>query len=317
MKEGRKGERSARCLVIGSRSGRPTIRIMRLSIALILCLLAPLGKAFSESLVAEGAKLEEIASGFETVEGPLYDGKGTLLFTDIPNEHIWALDTETLKKSLLHEKTEGANGLAFDGQGRLLMCKGKGRRLSRFEKDGKETVLLRPLRKNGEKEFPVGANDVVVDRSGGIYVTVPGAGMVYYLEADGSGARPIVSGLQGPNGLMLSPDETKLYVSEYKEQRLRVYELVDGEARKGKIFAEVEEKSDYGCDGMTVDEQGNLYCAGPHAVRVWSPEGELLETIAMPESPTNCTFAGKGSSVLYITGRRSLFRIRMKTVGVR
>ncbi len=158
---------------------------------------------------------------------------------------------------------------------------------------------------------------MVVDREGGIYVTVPGAGSVYFLEADGSNPRVLVEGLKGPNGLMLSPDESKLSVSEYKEQRLHVFELVNGEAGEGRVFAEVEEASDYGCDGMTMDERGNLYCAGPHAVRIWNPEGELIEEIAMPESPTNCAFAGKGSSMLYITGRAGVYRIEMKVAGVR
>ena len=118
---------------------------------------------------------------------------------------------------------------------------------------------------------------------------------------------------------MLSPDEKTLYVSEYKEQKLHAYEVdqKNGNASRQRLFAHVKPPSDYGCDGMTVDHLGNLYCAGPHAVRVWSPKGKLLETIAVPESPTNCAFAGPGSNVLYVTGRKNVFRIRLKTKGVR
>ena len=119
--------------------------------------------------------------------------------------------------------------------------------------------------------------------------------------------------------MMLSPDEKTLYVSEYKEQKLYAFD-VDPKTRKPfkqRLFSQVEQPSDYGCDGMTVDHLGNLYCAGPYAVRVWNPQGKLLETIAVPESPTNCTFAGPGSNLLYITGRKNVFRIRLKTKGVR
>lgn len=288
--------------------------------ALAVVALGAVVPAAGEHLTADGAKLERIATGFETVEGPVCDGKGALYFTDIPNEHIWKLDSATLERELFGEDTGGANGLAFDREGRLHMCKGKARRLTRFERNGEETTLLEPVRmgKDG-KAFPVGVNDIVIDRDGGIRVTVPGAGSVMYLPPGGETARPIVSGLQGPNGLMLSPDETKLYVSEYKLQRIHVYELdpAGGVAAEGRLFATVEEPSDYGCDGMTVDDRGNLYCAGPHAVRIWNPAGELIDTIPVPESPTNCAFAGKGSHVLYITGRESVFRIRMKTAGVR
>jgi len=61
------------------------------------------------SLVAEGAGLEKLATGFETVEGPLYDNKGSLFFTDIPNEHIWKLNVVTLEKTLFRDNTGGAN----------------------------------------------------------------------------------------------------------------------------------------------------------------------------------------------------------------
>ena len=87
-----------------------------------------------------------LASGYETVEGPLYDGKGHLLFTDIPNEHIWKLNLKTLNTSLFIDDTGGANGLAFDLTGRLLMCKQLKKSLTRLEEDGTETVLLKPTR---------------------------------------------------------------------------------------------------------------------------------------------------------------------------
>ena len=272
------------------------------------------------TLLAKDAKLEKLASGYETVEGPLYDGKGHLLFTDIPNQHIWKLNLKTLNTKLFLDDTGGANGLAFDLTGRLLMCKQREKSLARLEEDGPETVLLKPTRIGGNKKiYPVGVNDVVVDRKGRIYVTVPTAGSIYLLDSDGENPRPVISGLKGPNGLMLSPDEKTFYVSEYKEQKLHAYDVdpQTGNPSNQRLFTEVEIPSDYGCDGMTVDHLGNLYCAGPYAVRVWNAQGKLLETIAVPESPTNCAFAGPGSNMLYITGRKNVFRIRLKTKGVR
>ena len=272
------------------------------------------------TLLAKEAKLEKLASGYETVEGPLYNGKGHLLFTDIPNQRIWKLNLKTLNTTLFRDDTGGANGLAFDLTGRLLMCKQREKSLVRLEEDGTETVLLKPTRIGGNKKiYRVGVNDVVVDRKGRIYVTVPGAGSIYLLDSDGGNPRRVISDLKGPNGLMLSPDEKTLYVSEYKEQKIYAFDVEprSGNPSNQRLFSEVEQPSDYGCDGMTVDHLGNLYCAGPYAVRVWSPQGKLLETIAVPESPTNCTFAGPGSNALYITGRKNVFRIRLRRVGVR
>ena len=86
------------------------------------------------------------------------------------------------------------------------MCKQREKCLSRLEKDGSETVLLAPTRTtDGRTEKRVGVNDVVVDRAGRIYVTVPGDGSVYGFDPDGSNPRVVISGLKGPNGLMLSP----------------------------------------------------------------------------------------------------------------
>ena len=207
-------------------------------------------------LVPESSTLEKLATGFVTAEGPLVDAKGGFLWTDIPNEHIWRMDIASGAKTRFRENTDGANGLAFDAKGRLLMCKGKGRRLDRLEADGSETALLEPVRKldNG-KTRPVGVNDVIVGRNGRIYCTVPGGGAVYTLDPDGANPRVLVDGLNGPNGLTLSPDEKRLYVSEYKEQALWLFDLdpQTGKALNRRPFAKVEEPSDYGCDGMTVE----------------------------------------------------------------
>lgn len=279
-----------------------------------------LGELVAEPVIPEDGSLERLATGFITVEGPLYADDGTFYFTDIPNNHIWSLDTTTLEKTLVRKDTGGANGLVYDAKGRMLMCKGAGKCLARLEADGSETVLFEPVRQRADgKMQPVGVNDVVIDRSGAIYITVPGAGCVYLLDPDGTHPRPLVSGLEGPNGLTLSPDETRLYVSEYKRQTLHVYDLdtTKGVATNGRVFATVTEASDYGCDGMTVDTEGNVYCAGPHAVRVWDPDGELIARIAVPESPTNCEFGGTNGSVLYITGRESVFRIPTAKNGAR
>ena len=106
---------------------------------------------------------------------------------------------------------------------------------------------------------------------------------------------------------MLSPDEKTLYVSEYKEQKLHAYEVdpKNGNASKRRLFAHVKPPSDYGCDGMTVDHLGNLYCAGPHAVRVWSPKANNSDNYS-PGKSDQLRPPGRGN-VLYITGRKNVF----------
>ncbi len=263
----------------------------------------------SGPIVEDGAELEKIKGGFEFTEGPAYDGKKRVLFTDIPANRIYQFHYGSGTVSVFREDTGGANGLMFDQQGRLVMCQGRKRQVTRLEPDGSVTVLAD--RWNGTKlNSP---NDLVIRENGGIFFTDPRYGNrssmemdvegVYYLPAGSDGLRRVIDDLTRPNGLMLSRDGNTLYVADPGEGQTWAYDVAsDGSLSDKRLF------TDTGSDGMTIDDQGNVYLTTEN-VEVFSPDGERIDTIEVPENTSNITFGPPDGGTLYITARTGFYRV--------
>jgi gluconolactonase len=266
-------------------------------------------------------------------EGPVWDGS-KLLFTRIQQSRIMQFDPAAGSVGVFRENTHYANGLAYDAEGRLYACVGGSdihtRRVSRFEPDGSETVLVD--RYEGKRlNIP---NDVVVDREGCVWFTDPfyegAAGpwsedrsnkelehdSVYRLDAQPDGAYQInrvTFDTTRPNGLFFSPDYRTLYVAQSgrradEHRQLRAYPV-----RPDKSLGACKVLHDFGehrgIDGMCMDTQGNIVATagwelgGPGPmIYVFSPAGEVLEMHPVPcRRPTNCTFGGEELTALYVT----------------
>jgi gluconolactonase len=276
--------------------------------------LAVCGVASADDLIAPGAKVERLADGFVFTEGPACDAEGNVYFSDIPNAriHKWSTDG---KLSTFRENSGQANGLYFDRQGNLVACEGGERRLTSIAPDGKVTVLAD--RYQG-KRFN-SPNDLWVDPRGGVCFSDPRYGNQDGLEMDGQhvyylppGGKPLVRVLDNlvkPNGVVGTADGKLLYVADAGDGKTYVYRIgPDGSLSDRKLIAPV------GSDGMTLDEKGNLYLAR-NVVHVYSPEGNLLTQIEVPESPSNLCFGGKDRRTLFITARKGLYSIRMSVRG--
>jgi gluconolactonase len=263
------------------------------------------------SVVAEGAKVEKLAGGFRFTEGPAADAAGNIFFTDIPNNriHKWSLDG---KLSTFRENSGGANGLFFDKNGNLLACEGKNLRLVSISPDGKVTVLAD---KYDKKKFN-SPNDLWIDPKGGIYFTDPRYGSregmeqageyVYYLSPDRKKLIRVIDDMVRPNGVIGTADGKKLYVADHGGRKTFVYTIKkDGTLSNKKLFAPE------GSDGMTIDNKGNVYLT-TSVVAVYNKNGEKIETIRVPEQPTNVCFGGKDKRTLFITARTSLYSVQMR-----
>ena len=161
-------------------------------------------------------------------------------------------------------------------------------------------------------------NDLVVDRSGGVYFTLTGPGEVVYVSPQGK-AQIVASEVQTPNGLILSPDEKTLYVSEYVPKKILSFKVgKNGALKANKLFAEMDDGQPdlKGADGMCVDRAGNVYCAGPKDIWIWDSKGKLIDKIVCPERAVNCTFGGTHLRDLYLTGFGGVHVQRMKVSGV-
>jgi gluconolactonase len=278
------------------------------------------------------ATLETLASGFRWIEGPVWMGDANcLLFQDLPNDRTmrWI---EGVGVSVY--RSNYANGQTRDRQGRLIACSHRGRCLYRTEYDGQVKKLVD--RHSGKQlNSP---NDVVVKSDGSIWFTDPLYGIsndyeggrqvseqppaVYRFDPESGDIGVVANDFDGPNGLAFSPDERRLYVAEtgdqtteHPRQYIRVFEV--GADRStlsgGDIFHKIEPGY---CDGMRVDENGNIWSSAADGVHCISSDGELLGKIFVPYRVSNLTFGGLAKNRLFIGGSSTLYSIFLNCRGV-
>jgi gluconolactonase len=285
----------------------------------IVC--APSFAQEGKGIIAPGAKVEKVAEGFRFTEGPAVDKEGNVYFTDQPNDRIWKWSLDGTV-SIFLENAGRANGLYFDDAGNLLSCSDQENEIWRIAPDGKSTVLLTDY--EGKKLN--GPNDLWVHPGEGIYFTDPlykrdywtrnpemqqDGQHLYYMSPDGKVTRAD-SELEQPNGIIGSPDGKLLYVADIRAGKTYRYEIApDGLLKNKQLFASM------GSDGMTMDEQGNIYLTG-RGVTVFNPAGEQIEHIPVEAGWTaNACFGGKDMKTLFITASEYLYTLQMDVKGVR
>jgi len=276
--------------------------------------------AAATSVVAPGAKLEQLSAEFKFTEGPTADAAGNVFFTDQPYDRImkWSVDG---KLSTFMQPAGRANGMYFDAKGNLLACADEKNELWSITPDGKVTVLL----KDYQGKLLNGPNDVWVRPDGGLYFTDPfykrawwthdkppqDGQHVYYLSPDRQALRRVADDLRQPNGIIGTPDGRTLYVADIGARKTYRYAIQpDGALADKTLFCE------FGSDGMTLDNEGNVYLTG-RGVIVFDKSGKQIEHIDVPESWTaNVSFGGTDRQTLFITASKGLYAIRTRVKGV-
>lgn len=330
---------------------------------------APADKAGGAGIVPADAKLELLFTRTAKISGGLTEGAavapdGSIYFSDIPigadKGQILRFDPATGKTAVFSADSGKANGLMFNAQGRLVACEGSdhgGRCISRWDvKTGKKQVLAEAYM---GKRFNA-PNDLAIDLKGRIYFTDPRYlgdeprelehRAVYRIETEG-GVTEVTHDVEKPNGIAISPDQKTLYVADNnngtdridpaapppEKGAMKIYAFPLG--ANGLVAGERKTIYDFGaesgCDGMTLDAQGNLYLSSRSAKRpgvlvIEPPAGnELAKEVAFIPTgkppaegkppvglPSNVDFGiGDESHVLYITVDLSLYRIRLNAEG--
>ena len=214
--------------------------------------------------IVESSPTYLVATGFEFTEGPLWHPDGYLLFVDIRTSIIYRV-TPGSPAEVYRDNSGGSNGLTFDLEGRLIMCEGDGRRISRREADGSITNLAD--RWEGKRIHR--PNDVVCKSDGSLYFTNPSGRIdpadreidfagVHRIMPDGT-VTAVVTDTEYPNGLAFSPDERVLYVANTRESmHINAYDVgSDGACSNGRVFADMSSDEPDGVpDGMKVDSEG-------------------------------------------------------------
>ncbi|HEY7038476.1 MAG TPA: SMP-30/gluconolactonase/LRE family protein [Methylomirabilota bacterium] len=274
------------------------------------------------SAIIDATPAQRLATGFVFTEGPLWHPDGFYYFVDVRASMLYRL-TPGGAPEVVREKTGGGNGTTFDLQGRLVLCEGDNRRVTRRGADGRFEVLMDRF----EGKRLNRPNDVVCRSDGGIYFTDPGLRVplaerevphagVYRIAPDGTVG--LVADFEYPNGLAFSPDERRLYVANTRwAQYIHLLELdAGGQMVRRRIFADMSSHETDGVpDGMKVDVEGRVYCTGPGGTWVFAPDGTRLGIIRTPEVPANLAFGGPDLRTLFFTARTSVYAMRVKVPG--
>jgi gluconolactonase len=273
--------------------------------------------------VLESTTAERLATGFKFTEGPVWHPDGFYYFVDIRSNNLHRI-TPGKPAELVRANTGEGNGTTFDLQGRLVICEGGNRRVTRWSADGKSEVLM----DRWEGKRLNRPNDVVCKSDGSLYFTDPGYRVpfeqremqhsaIYRVAPDGT--KSMVADFEYPNGLAFSPDERLLYVANTRwAQYIHALELDSkGNMVRRRIFAEMPSDSDKNGvpDGMKVDVEGRVYCTGPGGTWVFAPDGTKLGVIVTPEYPANIAFGGPDLKTLFLTANTSVYTLRMKVPG--
>ena len=274
---------------------------------LVLCLVPPL--LAEESPIDSASSLATIGTDFGLADGPAWDGAGVLYVPDVKGQKLFAWRPESQSWTIVIEDA-GRISASFFRHGRLYLSDNGNAAIATL-RDGERTAI-----REFPGEKPDRPNDLVVDRGGGIYVTLTAQNEVAYVTPNGDQSIA-VSEIDSPNGITLSPDERTLYVAAYKPKQIWAFDLsAAGETSNRRLFATMDDGAALGADGMTIDSAGNVYCAGATDVWIWSPGGKLLAKIACPTRPINCAFGDADRQSLYIAGFGGVYRQRMRVAGL-
>lgn len=284
-------------------------------------------------VVAEGAVVAVIAEGFQGTEGPLGLPDSTFIFTETNANRITQIAADDTLSTFL-ENTNGSNALALDPEGRLVSVQttpGQ-TQIGIIYPPGSEQVLT-----DNFEGLPYGRpNDLVIGASGHLYFTEPGpnaaAGTtppppplppsVYHLPPGGEPER-ISDSVRRPNGIILSVDETRLYVNATQGPALVAFDVAeDGSVSNQREFAAydgVTTNADgtvaSGTDGLAIDSEDRIYVATTIGVQVFDAEGTALGTIPVSRAPQNLAFAGPNKQTLYIVGRGAAWKLQTLSSG--
>jgi sugar lactone lactonase YvrE/enterochelin esterase-like enzyme len=261
-------------------------------------------------VVVPGEGWQLVSDGYRATDGPAVSPTGEMFFTDTPNSKIYRAGAEG-KPTLFAENTNGANGMMFGPDGRLYAGATRTKQLVAYDMTGKTDVIAEN----------VTINDLAINLKGDLYFSDSPAKRIWYLPKGGT-PRVVDEGIDSPNGVLFSPDQSLLYVSDYLGQLSWVFQIQpDGSlAHKQRYFyvhvADAAPRS--GADGMAVDTDGRVYIATPLGVQVFDQIGKCHAILPAPQRAplSNVEFGGPNLDELYITNGDKVFKRKTKVTGV-
>ncbi|WP_017299528.1 SMP-30/gluconolactonase/LRE family protein [Nodosilinea nodulosa] len=288
-------------------------------------------------LLRSGAGLQKLADGALHTEGPVYFAEDdSVVYSDAHDNRLlrWRAAEGV---TVLRERSDYQNGSGQDSEGRLVSCSSGLRAIVRQAEPGQwnDWPVLVDRYRGRRLNSP---NDLTLKRDGTIWFTDPPYGItepnqgyggeqeqpgsyVYRLDPATGEIDAVITDMLRPNGIVFSPDERILYVSDSSSfdipdgfHYVRAYDVRgDRQVVNGRVFANIEPGQP---DGLCCDRQGNLFVTSKDSIQVYAPDGTRLGKIYVPETCANLTFGGPEQNRLFITAGHSLYAIDLNTQGV-
>lgn len=262
------------------------------------------------AVVFENEGWQLVSEGHRFTEGPAANAAGEMFFTDVPANRIYRVAPDGTVR-VFREDTQGAAGLMFGPDGRLYAAESRGKRVVAYGMDGSATVIAEGI----------AANDLAVTHAGGVYVTETAAKQIWFVPPGGE-KRVVDTGIERPNGILLSPDQSLLLVADSAGQYVYSFQIApDGSLQHKQPFYHlhlVEGSPRSAADGMTVDTNGTLYVATELGIQIADQAGKVNSILPKPHPAflSNLAFGGPNRDELFVTVGDKVFKRRLRQKGV-
>ncbi|MCF7942022.1 MAG: SMP-30/gluconolactonase/LRE family protein [Spirochaetia bacterium] len=279
-----------------------------------------------QDLISEQSSIEQVASGFRFLEGPVWiEEDQTLVFSDIPGNALYTWNAEA-GVTMLRQNSYLANGNALDREGHLITCEHATSRVTMTDLGSGAYSVLCDSYDSKALNSP---NDVVVSTDGSIYFTDPLPGRqarvgipraaelsfqgIYRYDPSGT-IQLLDDSFTLPNGLCFSTDERQLFVNDSATGALMVFDVDAAGTLSGRRHFSTLAGTGNGCaDGMKIHRSGYLFCTGPGGIHILDHAGERVCLIRTPEVAANLTF-NEEQTQLYVAATTSIYRITLSDV---
>lgn len=263
-------------------------------------------------ILIPGEGWQLVSEGHRFTEGPVANAKGEVFFTDGANNKIFKVGMDGKITEFITNSNRGS-GQAFGPDGRLYTVNGS-QQIVAYDTAGKMSVIAEGIR----------GNDIVVANNGNIYVTEPNVpaieqSNVWLIKPNGE-KKVIDTGIKYANGITLSPDQTLLYVDDYRAHWVYSYQLqADGtpQFKQQYYWLHVPDTVEMSqADGMRVDRDGRLYVATKMGIQVCDQAGRVNAIIPTPNGRiSNLSFGGENGDTLFATCGDKVYKRKLKVKG--
>ncbi|MFM7315666.1 MAG: SMP-30/gluconolactonase/LRE family protein [bacterium] len=265
-----------------------------------------------QEILLPGEGWELVGDGYQFTEGPTADASGTVYFNDIPNNKTYKIGADG-KPVVINDNSNRSNGMGYGPDGKRYVVSTGTEQILAIDAENKAAVIAEGIR----------GNDLVTLKNGNVYVTNPSQtnepGKVWLIKPNGEKS-VVDTGLNFPNGVTASPDQSLLYVAEARSHWVWSYQIQPDGSLKHKqryYHLHMPDTADAaGADGMRVDRDGRLYVATRMGIQVCDQAGRVNCIIPTPNGKSsNLTFGGADFRTIYVTAGEKVYRRKVKTTG--